>query len=550
MTQSTSRTDSTGSLPGDPREGGGAPLSGRVVLLPRLKERDRIASTLERAGARVLRAAVTRTVPGEAAALEATARRIMAGEAAWLVLTSARTVEALAPYLLAEAGVGSVTGGHGPHPEPTAPSSPYRTAPPHTPTTPPMRVAVVGPATAKAWTKFTDSAPDLVARGSATALLAKRALAGSPATGGHTPHQEPDTPDPHDSAASPHAPITPPRQHQPSSTTPPMRVAAVGPATARAWTKLTGSAPDLVARGSAAALLEEPALAGGPATEDHAPHQEPGTPDPHDSAASPHAPITPPRQHQPSSTTPPMRVAAVGPATARAWTKLTGSAPDLVARGSAAALLEEPALAGGPATEDHAPHQEPDISSTHHGAPSPHTPARSPESKTAPRGLPGGGPHDSDGRAHTFGDAPDSPQTLPEAARRVLLPASALADPALADGLRRAGWEVEQVAAYTTVTADAHDLPPNLGRTWATGGVDAVVLTAPSTTRAVLELLGPPPRGTGLVAIGATTAAAAHELSLTVAATAPSPTPEGVLQATIDATRTTTGPAPAPQEPP
>ena len=382
MTQSTSRTDSTGSLPGDPREGGGAPLSGRVVLLPRLKERDRIASALERAGARVLRAAVTRTVPGEAAALEATARRIMAGEAAWLVLTSARTVEALAPYLLAEAGVGPVTGGHEPHPEPTAPSSPYRTAPPHTPTTPPMRVAVVGPATAKA------------------------------------------------------------------------------------------------------------------------------------------------------------------------WTKLTGASPDLVARGSAAALLEKPALAGSPATGGHTPHQEPDISSTHHGAPSPHTPARSPESKTAPRGLPGGGRDDSDGRAHTFGDAPDSPQALPEAARRVLLPASALADPALADGLRRAGWEVEQVAAYTTVTADAHDLPPDLERTWATGGVDAVVLTAPSTTRAVLELLGPPPRGTGLVAIGATTAAAAHELSLPVAATAPSPTPEGVLQATIDAIRGATGSAPAPQEPP
>ncbi|WP_256695055.1 uroporphyrinogen-III synthase [Actinomyces oris] len=245
-----------------------------------------------------------------------------------------------------------------------------------------------------------------------------------------------------------------------------------------------------------------------------------------------------------------MRVAVVGPATAKAWSGLTGSAPDLVARGSAAALLEEPALAGSPATEDHAPHQEPDISSTHHGAPSPHTPARSPESKTAPRGLPGGGRDDADGRAHTFGDAPDSPQALPEAARRVLLPASALADPALADGLRRAGWEVEQVAAYTTVTADAHDLPPNLERTWATGGVDAVVLTAPSTTRAVLELLGPPPRGTGLVAIGATTAAAAHELSLPVAATAPSPTPEGVLQATIDAIRGATGSAPAPQEPP
>ena len=289
MAQSTSRTDSAGSLPGNPREGGGAPLSGRVVLLPRLKERDRIASALERAGAMVLQAAVTRTVPGEAAALEATARRIAEGEAAWLVLTSARTVEALAPYL--------------------------------------------------------------------------------------------------------------------------------------------------------------------------------------------HVPV-------PSA----LRVAVVGPATARAWTELTETAPDLVARGSAAALLKEPELAG--------------------------------------------------------------PLPAPNAARRVLLPASALADPALADGLRRAGWEVEQVAAYTTVTADAHDLPPDLDHTWATGGVDAVVLTAPSTTRAVLELLGPPPQRTGLVAIGATTAAATRELGLTVAAVAPSPTPEGVLQATIDTIRATTDPAPASQEPP
>ena len=393
MAQSTSRTDSAGGVPGLPREGGGAPLSGRVVLLPRLKERDRIASALERAGARVLRAAVTRTVPGEAAALEATARRIAAGKAAWLVLTSARTVEALAPYLLAEAA--SATG-------------------------------------------------------------------------------------------------------------------------------------------------------------DQALHQEAGTSGPHDGSVPPHTPITPPGQHQPRSSIPPMRVAVVGPATARAWTKFTGTAPDLVARGSAAALLKEPAFAGSPATGDHAPYQEPDIPNTHHGTPPPHAPARIPESKTAPRGLPGGvtGPHDSSWRAHASDDSPARLRTAPEAARRVLLPASALADPALADGLRRAGWEVEQVAAYTTVTADACNLPPDLEHRWATGGVDAVVLTAPSTTRAVLELLGPPPQGTGLVAIGATTAAATRELGLTVAAVAPSPTPEGVLHATIDATRATPGPAPARQEPP
>ena len=353
MAQSTSRNDSSGGWPDRPRETGGAPLSGRVVLLPRLKERDRIASALERAGAKVLRASMTRTVPGEAAALEATARRIVAGEAAWLVLTSARTVEALAPYL--------------------------------------------------------------------------------------------------------HVPV----------------------------------------------------------------------------------PLT-------------LRVAVVGPATARAWTDLAGTAPDLVARGSAAALLKEPALAGGPASGEHAPYQEPDISSTHHGTRSPHTPARSPESMTDLRDLPGGvtSPHDSGGRAHASDDSPAQPRTVPEAARRVLLPASELADPALADGLRRAGWEVEQVAAYTTVTANARDLPPNLECMWVAGGVDAVVLTAPSSTRAILDLLGPPPQRTGLAAIGATTAAAARGLGLTVAAVAPSPTPEGVLQATIDAIQATTSPAPAPQEPP
>ena len=393
MAESASGSRPDGRPPGQSHKAAGTPLAGRVVLLPRLRERDRIASALERAGARVLRAAVTRTVPGEAAALEATARRIVAGKAAWLVLTSARTVEALAPYLLAEAA--SATG-------------------------------------------------------------------------------------------------------------------------------------------------------------DQALHQEAGTSGPHDGSVPPHTPITPPGQHQPRSSIPPMRVAVVGPATARAWTKFTGTAPDLVARGSAAALLKEPAFAGSPATGDHAPYQEPDIPNTHHGTPSPHAPARIPESKTAPRGLPGGvtGPHDSSWRAHASDDSPARLRTAPEAARRVLLPASALADPALADGLRRAGWEVEQVAAYTTVTADAHDLPPDLEHRWATGGVDAVVLTAPSTTRAVLELLGPPPQGTGLVAIGATTAAATRELGLTVAAVAPSPTPEGVLQATIDAIRATAGPTPPPQEPP
>ena len=82
------------------------------------------------------------------------------------------------------------------------------------------------------------------------------------------------------------------------------------------------------------------------------------------------------------------------------------------------------------------------------------------------------------------------------------------------------------------------------------GGVDAAVLTAPSTTRAVLELLGSPSPVTRLVAIGATTAAAAHELGLPVAATASSPTPEGVLRAVIDASQASTGSGSPSPEPP
>ena len=328
MAESTSRSNPLKHPPARPHEAADAPLAGRVVLMPRVKDRDRIASALERAGAEVLRAAVTRTVPGDAVALEATARRIAAGEAAWLVLTSARTIEALAPYLLAEAGIGSATGNHG-----------------------------------------------------------------------------------------------------------------------------------------------------------H--HDDSGDSNAHVDAAPRRARATSPGQREPAAAISPVRVAVVGPATARAWAELAGATPDLVARGSATALLKEPALAGGP------------------------------------------------------GAAPGT-------ARRLLLPASALADPALGDGLRRAGWEVEQVAAYTTVTTDTSELPPGLAR----GGVDAVVLTAPSTTRAVLELLGSPSPVTRLVAIGATTAAAAHELGLPVAATASSPTPEGVLRAVIDASQASTGSGSPSPEPP
>ncbi|WP_127841289.1 uroporphyrinogen-III synthase [Actinomyces wuliandei] len=193
-----------------------------------------------------------------------------------------------------------------------------------------------------------------------------------------------------------------------------------------------------------------------------------------------------------------VRVAVVGPATARSWRDLIGRSPDVVADGSAQALLHHPVLATGP---------------------------------SAPGGS-AGGSHSPDGSLPG-----DSPGSITDTSRRVLLPASALASPVLAQGLRRAGWQVEQVEAYTTVPAPPEDLPSGLLPSWQGGRVDVVVLTAPSVTRALLHLVGPPPPPTRTVAIGATTAQAAREAGIIVDATAASPTPAGVLRAVEEALR-------------
>ena len=159
-------------------------------------------------------------------------------------------------------------------------------------------------------------------------------------------------------------------------------------------------------------------------------------------------------------------VAAVGSATARVLAAALGRNPDLVAGGSARALLE--ALAG--------------------------------------RGV-----------------APGA---------RVLLPQSALAAPLLAEGLRGLGAHVERVDAYTTRTAAPADLPPGLVGRWRAGGVDAVVVTAGSTARAAVELLGPAPPGTAVIALGGPSRAAAAAAGLAPAgdiAASPSPSPDDVV---------------------
>ena len=170
----------------------------------------------------------------------------------------------------------------------------------------------------------------------------------------------------------------------------------------------------------------------------------------------------------PSST----RVGVVGKVTAQAAAAALGRPVDLVAGGSAAAMLEADALAA-PAWG--------------RGAPS----------------------------------------------RRVLLPGSACARPLLAEGLRARGWQVEVMPLYRTEPVRAADLPTGLAERYQGGGFDVVVVTAGSGAQALATLLGAPPAGTVLATLGAPSASAAHALGLPVPAGAAArrPDPESLVAA-------------------
>ena len=120
-------------------------------------------------------------------------------------------------------------------------------------------------------------------------------------------------------------------------------------------------------------------------------------------------------------------------------------------------------------------------------------------------------------------------------ARPILIPRSAAAPDTLPDGLRALGWSVEAVDAYTTLPAEAGDINADIAGNFRAGCYDAVVLTASSQARALPPLLGPPPRTTRVVTIGAPTAATARRQGIAVAAQASSPTPDAIVRALIDA---------------
>ena len=114
--------------------------------------------------------------------------------------------------------------------------------------------------------------------------------------------------------------------------------------------------------------------------------------------------------------------------------------------------------------------------------------------------------------------ADDLARAFPSGSGRVVIPGSAQSKPALAEALRAKGWTVVVIPIYST--APVSRAPAAVARAWSRGDFDAVVVTAGSVASAVLELLGPPPERTRVVAFGKPSAAAATDLGLEVAATA------------------------------
>ena len=128
-------------------------LAGLRVALPRLKSDDAIAAALKTAGAQVDTFALTQTIPIESEQLEQMRQRLAAGYYAWVVLSSWRAAQAVLPQLNSLA---------------LAPAS----APaPHSPTSAPTRLAVVGQSTAEWVNSHCALKPTLVGAGSAAKLL-------------------------------------------------------------------------------------------------------------------------------------------------------------------------------------------------------------------------------------------------------------------------------------------------------------------------------------------------------------------------------------------
>jgi uroporphyrinogen-III synthase len=106
------------------------------------------------------------------------------------------------------------------------------------------------------------------------------------------------------------------------------------------------------------------------------------------------------------------------------------------------------------------------------------------------------------------------PSAVGTATGRVLVPHSDLAEPTVVDGLRTAGWDVDDVIAYRTVSGPQPSA--ELREDVRAGVFGAVLLSSASTATNLVELVGAPPPPTLVCCIGPRTEKAARDLGLDV----------------------------------
>jgi len=115
---------------------------------------------------------------------------------------------------------------------------------------------------------------------------------------------------------------------------------------------------------------------------------------------------------------------------------------------------------------------------------------------------------------------------FPAGSGRVLLPQAAAARPALADGLRAKGWDVDVIELYRTAPVTLDDAQRKAADT-----ADAITFTSSSTVTNYVDAAGPVPAT--VVCIGPVTAETARERGLTVTAVADPHTVDGLVDALV-----------------
>ncbi len=119
--------------------------------------------------------------------------------------------------------------------------------------------------------------------------------------------------------------------------------------------------------------------------------------------------------------------------------------------------------------------------------------------------------------------------------RRVLLPRAAQGSPALSDGLRDGGAQVDDIAVYDVRTAAPVEAVLQQLRD---GKVDTITFSAPSTVQGLVEQAGAELlQGCEVVSIGPVTTAAASAAEITVTIEAAVHTMQGLVDAIIQARR-------------